>query len=213
MAWSPLAPSADPPPALAPTLDRLSGARRHLGLRLEWVQAWAPSARQLDNLRFRLELKDAGLVGKVLRASVKDRGDFERVPTGAAPPPPPGYAEARAGLLAALAECRDGSWRPDAVREAASAYEAAVERELVGPLQEWALAGGDPVVRAAGAELAGAAGLLHRMAPLLDDLQGAQLGWPKGASAAPPELFAQYLALVGRFGGLLRDLGRWREKS
>jgi hypothetical protein len=174
------------------------------------VLAWAPPAESVDNLRFRLELRDAELVRELLGASLMGLVDFGRLCPGAGPPPP-GYAEAQAGLLAALAQCRHGGSFPDEVRRAAAAYEAAAQRELVGPLLEWALASDDPAVRAAGAELANAAGLLHRMAPLLAGTPGARLGWAPGVPAWEAELFRQYLALVSRFGGLLRDLARWRE--
>jgi hypothetical protein len=50
------------------------------------------------------------------------------------------------------------------------------------------------------------------MAQPLADLQAGQLTRPGGAGdGQPPPLLAQYLALVGRFGGLLRDLARWRK--
>ena len=32
-----------------------------------------------------------------------------------------------------------------------------------------------------------------------------------GAKAGPAQLLDQYLALTGRFGGLVRDLARWRK--
>jgi hypothetical protein len=216
LGWSPLAPSAAPNPAIAPPAARLAAAQEYLDLPLDGVLAWEFHARELDNLRFRLELRDAGLVRELLLASAEFMGGFEWLATGrppgeAARPPEPGYAAAQAGLLAALARRRELGWRPDGLRAAAAAYEAAVQRELVGPLQEWALAGDDPVARAAGAELANVAGLLHRMAPVLTDLQAAHLTWPRGAEAGPTPLLGQYLATVSRFGGLLRDLDQWRK--
>ena len=166
-----------------------------------------------------LGLPDVALVRGLLRASAKEAKeeltDINCLCPGAVPcwgpPPPPSYPQAQAALLAALAERRERGRTTDGLRAALAAYEAAVQRDLVAPLQEWALADGDPVTRAAGAELASAAGVLHRMVPLVADLQAAHLVWPRGAEVGPAQLLDQYLALTGRFGSLVRDLARWRK--
>jgi hypothetical protein len=218
LGWSPLVPSAAPPPAIAAAAAHLARAREYLDLRLQEVAAWKFSPQEIDNLRYRLGLRDAAFAGGLLRASAREAKeelmDINCLCPGAVPcagpPPPPSYPQAQAGLLAALAERRERGRTTDGLRAALAAYEAAVQRELVAPLQAWALADGDPLTRAAGAELASAAGVLHRMAPLVADLQAAHLLWPRGAELEPAQLLDQYLALTGRFGGLVRDLARWR---
>jgi hypothetical protein len=218
LGWCPLVPSAGPSAAVAPAAARLAAARVYLGLPLAGVKAWEFFEQELGNLRFRLELRDADLVLELLRASTEQWEDVEWLCPGPVaaelgPPPPPGYAAAQEALMAALAERREGAQPASRLREPLAAYEAAVQRELVAPLQRWALEGPDPVARAAGAELANVGSLLHRMAPRLADLQYDQLTRPRGAEDGPPPppLLAQYLALAGRFGGLMRDLAHWRK--
>jgi hypothetical protein len=111
-----------------------------------------------------------------------------------------------------LADDRAAGGLPRRVREARALYEGLVERDLVRPLQEWALASADPVVRSAGLELAAASGLLHRMSPLLADLQASRFERARdgGLEPVPAGALGQYLTLAGRFGSLLRDLRRWR---
>src|SRR4051794_12670385 len=54
LGWSPLAPAAQPSPALSGAAGRLAAARRHLGLPFAGVMAWRPSPQDLENLQFRL---------------------------------------------------------------------------------------------------------------------------------------------------------------
>jgi hypothetical protein len=209
--WRPLVPAAGPSAAIAPAAARLAAAREYLDLRLDGVRAWEFWEEEIGNLQFRLDLRDAGLVRELLRASYEEPADIDWL-CPRATPPPPGYAAAQAGLQAALAERREEARPSSRVRQAQAAYEEAVQRELVAPLQRWALESPDPVARSAGAVLANASSLLHRMAPHLADLQASQLTRPWGAGdGPPPPLFAQYLALAGRFGGLLGVLARWRK--
>jgi hypothetical protein len=94
-----------------------------------------------------------------------------------------------------------------------AAYEAVVQRDLVAPLQRWALESYDPVIRNAGIELANVAALLHKMSPLLSELQSSQFerGRRGDIEPIPMKMFGQSLALTARFAGLMRDLRQWRK--
>jgi hypothetical protein len=85
-----------------------------------------------------------------------------------------------------------------------------VRRDLIGPLQEWALASTDPVVRNACAEFATICALLHAMSPVLQEVVAAQLhdAWAADGDRVP-KLFAHYLQLSGRFAGLAKALWHW----
>src|SRR4029077_18895078 len=120
---------------------------------------------------------------ELLRASTVQWEDIEWLCPGGAPgerasPPPPGYAAAQEGLMARTAgRPGGGAWGarrggggggpppPPRLREPLAAYEAAVQRELVAPLQRWALEGHDPVARVAGAGPPHGDFMLHRVAP------------------------------------------------
>jgi hypothetical protein len=216
LGWSLLSPGA-PPSGLGHAAAHLAAARRHLGLDLAGVAARRLGPEELQNLEFRLTFRDPRLLREFFLQGADFLEDFEALAGGgpgvaAGPAPAPGYAAAQAELMAALAEGGGAARLPGRAREALRSYDEAVQQELVGPLERWALQHADTVVRSAGVELAAAGGMLHRMSPLLRDLQSRH--WERarqaGAGPIPEVVLAQYLALAGRFGGLLRDLCRWR---
>jgi hypothetical protein len=218
LGWRPLVPAAGPAAAIAPAAAQLVGARAFLGLPLNGVRAWDFYSQEIDNLLYRLSLQDVGLVRELLQDSFEQPADLDELCPGAAPtrstdPPPPGYAAAHAGLLDALAERRQKGQASFRLHQAQAAYEEAVRRELIAPLQEWALASDDPVIRAAGLELTELAGALRQMGPHLVDQLRDHLAWPRGAEAAPSPLFGQRLAMTSRLVSLMRDLARWRDQS
>jgi hypothetical protein len=102
---------------------------------------------------------------------------------------------------------------PHQAKAALDAFEEVLQSDLLGPLQQWALASHDPVVQNAGLELATIGGLLHRMAPMLHGLQVRQL--ERGASAGqellPPKVLEQYLRLTAQFASLLKALYQWKK--
>jgi hypothetical protein len=214
LGWSPLALTPEPSPALAHAVAHLAAARRHLGLPLEGVTAWRLSPRDIDNLRFRLRFRDPRLVRELLQERADSLVDFERLAGPAAPgqgPPEAGYVAARAELLAALADDRAAGHQAHRVRRAMRIYEEMVQRDLIGPLEEWALQSDDPVVRNAGTQLAAVCGLLHQMSPLLADLQAGRFERARGGDAdlVPGKTLTHYLTLTARLGSLMRDLGQW----
>lgn len=89
-----------------------------------------------------------------------------------------------------------------------------MQRDLIWPLQQWALASADPVVRNAGTELATISALLHRLSPSLQEVLVARLGnaGPADGELVPAKLFQQYLQLSGRFAGLMKALWQWRKQ-
>jgi hypothetical protein len=80
------------------------------------------------------------------------------------------------------------------------------------PVQAWALASSDAVVRKVGMELTRACHLPHRLSPLLFTLQTRQFesAVATASEPLPTKAFAQYLALTVRLGQLIRDLCQWR---
>jgi hypothetical protein len=93
-------------------------------------------------------------------------------------------------------------------------YEEMVQRDLIAPLQEWALQSDDPVVRNAGTQMAAVCGLLHQMSPLLADCQAGRFERARGGDAelVPGEVLTPYLTLTARLGSLMRDLDQWRKR-
>jgi hypothetical protein len=214
VAWSPLGPTAAPPPALAPAVAHLRDARRYFGFEFAGIEAWRPDDDFLANLRFRLTFRDRSAVRELLEEA-SGSVDFEELaPGGADGPAPPGYAAALGELAAALAENQPRSGRSDRMKKATAVYEAAVQRELIGPLVDWALASGDPIVKNTGVQVAAVARQLHALAPLLTELQCSRLEAAGGADIAPGHdaWLRQYVALAGRFCALLHQLQCWRNR-
>jgi hypothetical protein len=199
--WSPQSVTAAPPPGLAATVTRLRNARRYLGVDLAGVSVWTPPPERLEELRFAIELRNRGLAARtVAESAAEDLVDFDfhaGVPTA-----DPDFAAAGAelySLLAADAGC--GRPSPD-LRAASETYAAAVERDLVGPLNVQALATADPVARAVTAELATVSRLLHQAAPLTHAVLAGPL------DPAADRLLDRYLRLLVPFGSLTKDLAQ-----
>lgn len=197
--WAVRAAAAGAVPALSNALARVAAARQHLDLPFAGVAVWRPPAADLAALRFRRSLRDVASVRSLLQESAAGAASIS-IPTDAPPVPP--YPVALADLLAAQAAEREGDDPAKDVESARLAYEAAVRRDLVAPLQARALASADPVRRAAGAELAGVAGLLHGLTPALHDITAG------GADPVAAGHLARYLKLAGRFDSLLRFLDK-----
>jgi len=217
LAWSPLAVTAQPSPVLLAALPHLAAARRHLGLAFPGVMAWQPQPQDVANLQFRLPFADRQLIREFLQEIADALTDFELLQpisgsaaladgTGDAPLP------AQANLLAALADDRTAGPSSQRLERAWAIYQSMVQRDLIAPLEQWARASADPVHRNAGVALASVCGLLHQMSPLLLNLQGRRsLRALEGdAELLPAKSLAQYLSLISRLGGLIRDLCRWR---
>jgi hypothetical protein len=173
--------------------------------------AWQPSSQDLENLRFRLKFGSPRLIGDLLRDSADALVDFEHLPNENDPAPASDCVEAKAQLLAALADDRAAGGQFQRARKALPVYEEMVQRDLIAPLQEWAKNSPDPIIRNAGLQLASVCNLLHESSPLLASLQSSQFerAWRGDGELIPEKLLAQYLALIARFSNLVQDLRRW----
>jgi hypothetical protein len=218
--WSLLSLSAQPSPALAPDIQHLAQTRKHLKMALAGVRSWRLGADDLENLRFRLKLRDVRIVKKLLLDSTDNLEDFTTLlPPGdvAAASAAKAAADRRAfaaahdDLLAQLAKASPLGLS-EGLRQARDNYEEQIESQLIGPLRDWALASPDPVLRNVGVQLTSACHQMHRLSPLLLTLQARQFERDRSAASEPlPQAFTQHLALTRRVSQLIRDLCQWRK--
>jgi hypothetical protein len=212
----------DAPPALC--LDRLRAQfgelQCHLGFACSWLSAWRSSPSLFEALRYRLRFQDVSLIRDYLELSDEYWEDLcpavlEETSAQAHAGPPVHFAEAQAAVVALLAATRGSPWREDDLQRAILTYEGVSRRDLVLPLQQWALAHPDPVVRNLGTELATICTLLHRISPSLQETLADRLAypWTSEGGAVPPQLLAQYLQLSARFAGLVKVLDQWNRKA
>jgi hypothetical protein len=145
-------------------------------------------------LTARLKFQDTDLVGDYLRELTEDGFAYDLFTDKEKPfrreqdSSPANCVEAHAHLLACLAEERQQRCSPEKLRDAIAQYEALLHRDVVKPMQIWALHQPVPVVRSAGLKLADVAWLLHRLSPRLHDLQLHELhgrGEERATKAAP----------------------------
>lgn len=216
MGWSLLALTTVPnSPLVYRAAKHLAAARHYLGLNFAGVSVWRPTPAEVENLQFRLTLpkRDKKLVRELLLESVDGLYDIEQFadPEGLSPEEPPAtVAEARAELLSRLADRGPGPL-PQRVRAAMAKYRELVERDLVRPLQDWAMGNDHPVVQSAGNELAAVSAMLHEMGPSVHELvrQCSEMSLSGDAEPRLSQTLAQYLQLVNRHGALMRDLRCW----
>jgi hypothetical protein len=174
----------------------------------------------MDNLRFRLNYREAESIGELLRESAQVLDDFECLAN------PQGLEDARLAasadlgaaqveLLARLADERGQGRITERVRAARRAYEDLVEHRLIAPLQTWALAHENPVIRNIGFDLATGCRELHRMGPLLHELLGRRRDEMLTGANEPgtARVLTEYLQLSRRLSSIVRDLQRWRESA
>jgi hypothetical protein len=198
-------------------VERLTGARRHLKMALRGVRAWRLGGDLLENLRFRLKLRHVRAVQQLLEDSTDTLEDFTTllppgdVAAAAAAEARRAFAAAHANLLAQLAEASTLGLS-EGVRQAREPYGEQVQRLLIAPLFEWALASSDAALRNVGLQRTTVCQLLHGMTPLLLNLQTRQFERDRTADSEslPPKALVQYLALIARLGQLARDLWQWR---
>jgi len=217
--WSPVTLRAEPSPLLRRAAARLTAMRRYLGLALAGVVVWQPPPQVMDNLQFRLSLRDAAVVRELLLDSADALEDFERFVAEPQPPcPSPGQpnmtlTEGRAELLAQLAADHGRGQLAHSLREAQARYSELVERDLIRPLRDWARASDHPVIQSAGEELASVCAMLHEMSPFVQELlrQQTTMALEAGAELSLAGPLPQYLQLMNRQGALMRDLQRMRK--
>jgi hypothetical protein len=128
---------------------------------------------------------------------------------------PADVVEARARLLEQLKEDRRERRASPRTHKALAAYETLTRRDLIEPLQHWALASTDPVLRNLGVELGNVCALLHQIAPILHELQARDLEQALTRDMVPTKagLLQQYTQLSARLARLLTHLGRLRKST
>jgi hypothetical protein len=173
VAWQPLTLGRGLPALLRRFAAQVEELTRYLDVHLPQLAVWRPGVEDLKRLTYRLRFHDFDLVQKTLATSVDDLFDLDyvrRVGTSdEIEPEPMTFGTARAQLLASLAETKRNRQVSERVREATATYEAIVQRDLVGPMLEWALRQHNPVIRNAATEFAELTAVMHRMSPLLHD--------------------------------------------
>jgi hypothetical protein len=216
--WSPLTLGAQPSPELMPVVSRLNQVRRFLDIPLSGVRTWRLSADALENPRFRLTFRDRHAVRNLFLATANTLEDIASLlPPAAAPSDAETartYAAAQTDLLTQLGDRSPSGALSERARQARDVYEEMIQQRLIEPVQAWALASSDAVVRNAGMELSRVCHLLHRLSPLLFTLQARQFenALAGESEPLPATALAQYLALTGRLGNLMRDLCQWQQR-
>jgi hypothetical protein len=174
-----------------------------------WLGIWRLSSEDIDTLRSRLTLQLPKLAALFLQKSTTQV--FQLCPdtaqvrmTEAEPSQKEHFGAAQAELVANLVA---GVGDRNRAREAQLLYEYLVQRDLVRPLQDWALASSDPVIRNAGVELANVCSLLHKLSP---GLQSCVAEWLRSGrqpdDGSPDRLLRSYLRLTGQFATLVKTL-------
>jgi len=218
LGWAPLSVSGAVSPVMAKITTHLVSARNQLDLNLDGINVWQPSREWLEDLRQRLRWKNAAVVHELLADMVVDLEDIDCLVDGhdsahdISTSAPGNLIAAQAQLLEGLTDDRIDRRISDRVRNARRTYEGLVEQELIQPLQTWALANTDPVIRNAGMDLATICRLLHRLSPTLHELQ-ARLSTDmleRSEGSRKGDVFKEYLQLSKRLGCLIKDLCHWR---
>lgn len=208
--WSPRTLNARPSPTLAHAARHLTLARRHMRYQFPGIGVWKPSADDIETVRYLMQFRTPGQIALAFRTSADTMYDLDVLAAGP-PGKPPSYSQAQAALVAALAAAGPRPLEHLGSR-AQTDYDAAVARNLIGPLHAAAQRMQDPIARAGFAQLGDLANLMFAMTPHLKALQARALAaaWA-GEEAAPADrVMNQYLHLVHQYMSLSRDAERLR---
>jgi hypothetical protein len=174
--------------------------------------AWRLCPGDLAALVFRLKHGDRDTVRQFFR-DPRELVDLAHVVDNSQQAPQVDFVAASANLLQRVAEEHNSGGSSRRTLSAKAAYDAAVQHELVAPLQQWALELADPISKNAAIGLASVAGLFHQMTPaMLDLMRQAKPSSGHGGTLLPEKALTQYLALAGRFGSMARDLNAQRPR-
>ncbi len=207
----------DLPPTVPPVAARLHGFDLHLGVKPAQAAVWRPNFWELDKIAFYLDVTPPACYATVLLTNLKDQlytveacADPEKAARVGTDGAPADVVEVRARLLEQLKEDRGERRISDRTRKAQAAYEALTRRDLIEPLERWALASADPLLRNLGTQLANVCALLHQGAPALHELQARDLEQilTRGIVPAKGGLLQQHMQLIARLANLLTQLGR-----
>jgi hypothetical protein len=190
-----------------------ASVRRNAGLSFAGVWVWQPDDDFGERLKFAYRTRKAQIREVVLQ-SLASLVDFESVveSVGEQCDEAPSYLTARSGLIKQLAVGpielpAQGNQLADSLEE----YDLAVQRELAEPLINWASQNLNPVIRAAGAQLAEVVALLHRITPRLHATQVQRLAESFRGDGASLEsgLLDEYMRLLDRFSRLAGEIAKW----
>jgi hypothetical protein len=191
-----------------------TNVRRNTGLSFAGVWVWSPDDDFGERLEFASRARETAQIREVVLQSLASLVDIESVveSVGEQCDEAPSYLTARSGLIKQLTVGpielpAQGNQLADSLDK----YDSAVQRELAEPLINWASQNPNPVIRAAGAQLAEVVALLHRITPRLHALQVQRLAESSRGGSASLEsgLFEEYLRLLDRFGRLTGEIAKW----
>jgi hypothetical protein len=220
LGWDALELRREVPRLLAPLIAHLTKVQDHLHLEFPGLTLWRPPSGDLETIRFQADYRDLPLIQESLNILIEHTftidalGDPDCEFNRDGPRPPRDYLQAREELYARLGEDRGASQLTEWSREAFEEFNAATQRNLVQPLQEWALGQEDPLVRIVSMQLADAFALLHQMSPAMHEVQTSELKRCMSGRCPLPrdDLSAQYAQLAARVAELMRTLDKIRSR-
>jgi hypothetical protein len=213
LCWQPLTLGRAVPAFLRHFADEVKELERHLDARLPRLAVWRPEVEDLERLRYQLRFRDAALIQETLAKSADDLFTLEIVakidPRGDITQAPMTVVTARAQLLAVLAENGGTQRFSERLRSAIATYQEMVERDLIAPLQRWALSRQDPILQNAAMEFAELSAVIHRTSPLLHDALVRRLAKYGGApDDVRSSLMQEFLQNQNRYCSLAKTINR-----
>ena len=176
VAWEPAALELHMPPGVASLVQFLASAERHLGIDLSACGTWVPSEDDLEALQFCLRHGNNDRIRSILLESIEER-TFTLCNTIDGHIGPPLVSDDYVSAQADLRRCLDARGRDDGEHGAPEAeqlarviarHEATIERHLVVPLVEEAMALSNPLLRNLRVTAANGFRTIHRNAPHVD---------------------------------------------
>ena len=177
--WSPARLTLDEPLECGELVSRLLDSERYLGIDMSHVAVWRPRHEVLGAIRYAIAMDSSDLIQRMLSQSLDD--SLFAVQTLATSPTRGSTPFSVA--LGDLQRCLTSADNCTVERQRAiSAFETAVELELVSPLREQALASPDPLERNIGVMVAGMFQSVHLQGPYVGrhhmDHRGGRQNWP-----------------------------------
>ena len=191
--------------------QHLRGLDWNLGIDLDDVLIWKPTAGDVDRVRYCLAMGNGRDVRRAVLASLEYNCEplirTSNVPQG--PDPPYGHR---------LAEWVALQWEPNERTRRQQAWQrlqAAWERDVIQPLVRQAQEYADPADRALGIALADVSRIMHPQALLLATNYGNAIGndGVRAKTLLPAEELKQTLALADRIRAIAEELRRCQRKG
>jgi hypothetical protein len=162
------------PADIASVARHLAQAETYLAIEWEQLSVWWPTVHEMSNLAYRQELQDPDL----LRGYLTGEHEFFGVQHFLDPSCPPASPDTLIHALEKLDRALlDGERHSDShhylekEREALADYEAQLEKTMIRPLLDSAIALSDPSIRPLRAQLAQVAKMVHMMMPRMHRVQ------------------------------------------